>query len=116
MERDGYVSTGRAAQLLGVKRRDVWRAIRRGELEAKRIWLRGPYQIADEAILRNSTHDIDVLVEFEPGHIPGLAFFAMERELSEILGQKVDLNTAGFLSPDFRNEILDEAETEYVAP
>ncbi len=60
--------------------------------------------------------DIDVLVEFGPRHIPGLSFFAMERELTEILGQKVDLNTAGFLSPDFRNEILDEAETEYVAP
>ena len=29
--------------------------------------------------------DIDVLVEFEPGHLPGLRFFAMERELSELL-------------------------------
>ncbi len=60
--------------------------------------------------------DVDVLVKFESGHIPGLAFFSMERELSEILGQKVDLNTAGFLSPDFRDEVLAEAETEYVAP
>lgn len=43
--------------------------------------------------------DVDVRVEFEPGHVPGLAFFSMQRELSEILGQEVDLNTAGDLSP-----------------
>ena len=35
--------------------------------------------------------DLDVLVEFEPEHVPGLAFFAMEQELSELLGRKVDL-------------------------
>ena len=35
--------------------------------------------------------DVDVLVEFEPDHIPGLAFFAMKDELSELLGYKVDL-------------------------
>ena len=40
--------------------------------------------------------DLDVLVEFEPGHTPGLAFFGMEQELSELLGRKVDLNTAQF--------------------
>lgn len=59
--------------------------------------------------------DVDVLVEFEPGHAPGLAFFAMERELGEILGRKVDLNTPQFLSPYFRGEALAEAEVQYVA-
>jgi predicted nucleotidyltransferase len=59
--------------------------------------------------------DVDVLVEFEPGHVPGLAFFSMQRELSEILGQEVDLNTAGDLSPYFRNEVLTEAEVLYDA-
>jgi uncharacterized protein len=34
--------------------------------------------------------DVDGLVEFEEGHVPGLAFFSMERELSEILNHKVD--------------------------
>ena len=57
--------------------------------------------------------DVDVLVEFEPGHIPGLAFFAMEEELSGILGQKVDLNTPRFLSPHFRSQVEREAETQY---
>ncbi len=54
--------------------------------------------------------DVDLLVEFEPGQTPGLAFFAMQRELSEILGRKADLNTAMDLSPYFRQEVLDEAE------
>jgi predicted nucleotidyltransferase len=59
--------------------------------------------------------DVDVLVEFEPGHVPGLAFFEMERELSELLGRKVDLNTPRFLSPYFRDRVLAEAEEQYVA-
>lgn len=57
--------------------------------------------------------DVDVLVEFEPGHVPGLAFFAMEVELSEILGRKVDLNTPNFLSPYFRTQVEAEAEAQY---
>jgi len=59
--------------------------------------------------------DVDVLVEFEPGHTPGLAFFAMEDELSRILGRKVDLNTPQWLSEHFREEVQAEAEVEYVA-
>jgi predicted nucleotidyltransferase len=50
-----------------------------------------------------------VLVEFDPNHIPGLAFFAMQRELSQILGREVDLNTPHFLSPYFRQQVQDEA-------
>ena len=58
--------------------------------------------------------DVDVLVEFEPGAVVGLIGFAgMENELSELIGRKVDLNTAGFLSPYFRDEVLKEAEAVY---
>jgi hypothetical protein len=57
--------------------------------------------------------DLDVLVEFDPDHIPGLAFFAMERELSQLLGRKVDLNTPRFLSPYFRRQVQDEAAVMY---
>ena len=60
--------------------------------------------------------DVDALVEFEPGYTPGLDFFAMEAELSNILGRKVDLNTSGFLSKYFRDQALAEAEVRYVAP
>lgn len=59
--------------------------------------------------------DVDVLVEFEPGTRIGLRFFALEEELSELLGRKVDLNTPGFLSQYFRDQVLAEAEPLYVA-
>ena len=59
--------------------------------------------------------DVDLLVEFEPGKTPGLAFFGMEIELSEMLGRRVDLNTAAFISRYFRDEVLREAEDIYVA-
>lgn len=59
--------------------------------------------------------DIDVLVEFEPGHIPGLFGVArMERELSQLFGaRKVDLRTAEDLSRYFRNAVLQEADLQY---
>lgn len=60
--------------------------------------------------------DVDVLVEFEPGHTPGLAFFAMEDELSRIFGRKVDLHTPNFLSRHIRERVLKEAEVQYAAP
>lgn len=59
--------------------------------------------------------DVDVLVEFEPGARTGLRFFAMQIELSEMLGRKVDLNTIGFLSKYFRQQALAEAEVQYDA-
>ena len=57
--------------------------------------------------------DVDVLVEFEPGHTPGLAFFTMQRDLSEIVGRQIDLNTANDLDPSFRRDVLDEAQVIY---
>ena len=57
--------------------------------------------------------DIDVLVEFEPDHTPGLAFFAMEAELSGLLDRKVDLVTQKFLSSEIRVNAQAEAMTVY---
>jgi hypothetical protein len=62
-----------------------------------------------------SDSDIDVLVEFEPGTRVGLDFFRMQDELTRIIGRKVDLNTRGFLSRYFREEVLSEARDIYVA-
>jgi predicted nucleotidyltransferase len=53
--------------------------------------------------------DVDVLVEFEPGKAPGFAFFGMQEELSEKLGRPVDLNTPGFLSRYFRDQVQAES-------
>lgn len=60
--------------------------------------------------------DLDILVEFEPDARVGLRFFAIQRELAELLGRAVDLNTPGFLSPYFREQVMAEAEELYVAP
>ena len=60
--------------------------------------------------------DVDVLVEFETGARVGLLRLAgMEIELGEILGRKVDLNTPGFLSDYFRDQVLAEAQVQYDA-
>jgi hypothetical protein len=60
--------------------------------------------------------DVDVLVEFEHGARVGLIRLAgLEIELGAIVGRKVDLNTQGFLSKYYRDQILDEAEVQYDA-
>ena len=58
--------------------------------------------------------DVDVLVEFDSGHIPGFIKLAgMEIELSRILGHKVDMRTPEDLSPYFRQEVVESAEIQY---
>jgi predicted nucleotidyltransferase len=58
--------------------------------------------------------DVDILVEFEPGHIPGFLQLArMERELSEIVGRKVDLRTPAELSRYFRESVMSKRRIEY---
>lgn len=54
--------------------------------------------------------DIDLLVEFEPAHVPGLiALGGMANELSSILGRSVDLRTARDLSRYFRDDVVASA-------
>jgi predicted nucleotidyltransferase len=51
--------------------------------------------------------DVDVLVEFDPEHVPGWAFFDMQDELETLFGRKVDLITKDSLGNPFRrHEIL----------
>lgn len=58
--------------------------------------------------------DVDVLVEFLPdGRVSLFKITAMERELSEVIGRKVDLRTPRDLSRYFRQEVLDEAEVQF---
>jgi uncharacterized protein len=57
--------------------------------------------------------DIDVLVEFEEGKVPGFAFFAIQEELSQLFGRPVELHTAEFLSPHFRGKVIKEAQVQY---
>ena len=60
--------------------------------------------------------DIDVLVEFVPGHGPGfLRLFELEEELSRLFGgRKIDMVTEKFLNRWIRDHVLSEAEVQYV--
>lgn len=58
--------------------------------------------------------DIDVLVEFEDESKPGfLGIAKIERELSQLFNQKVDLKTINELSHYFREKVVKEAEVRY---
>lgn len=60
--------------------------------------------------------DIDLLVEFEKDHTPGLfSIIKMEMELAEMLGKKVDLRTPEDLSQYFRDEVVQNAKLQYQA-
>jgi uncharacterized protein len=60
--------------------------------------------------------DIDVLVEFEPGHVPGLRFIRLQDELSGLFnGWRVDLVTPKLLNRRIRDEVLSSAEVQYAA-
>ena len=58
--------------------------------------------------------DIDILVEFDTNHMPGLFDISrMEIELSEKIGRKVDLRTPEDLSRYFRENVVKTAEVHY---
>jgi len=60
--------------------------------------------------------DVDLLVEFEQDHTPGLfAIVKMEMELAGMLDRKVDLRTAEDLSRYFRDEVVQNAQLQYPA-
>jgi predicted nucleotidyltransferase len=60
--------------------------------------------------------DVDVLVDFVPGHIPGFfKLFEVEEELSGLFGgRKVDMRTPEDLSRYFRDKVVAEAQVQYV--
>ena len=63
--------------------------------------------------------DIDVLVEFEPGGVPGIQFVSMASELSHLLGRPVDVLTRSAIERSSnhirRKGILESAEVIYAA-
>jgi uncharacterized protein len=59
--------------------------------------------------------DVDVLVEFEEGCVPGFAFIDLQDELAALIGHRVDLHTPGSLSRYFRDRVVREAQDQYVA-
>ena len=59
--------------------------------------------------------DVDVLVEFEPGHTPDFfLLYDIEQELSAILdGRRVDMLTYRSLNHRLRDRILATSEVQY---
>lgn len=58
--------------------------------------------------------DVDVLVEFEPDHVPGFRFIELQEELSSIFGgRRIDLVTKKFLNRRIRESVLRDAEVQY---
>ncbi len=59
--------------------------------------------------------DVDVLVEFDPQHIPGfIRLVHMQEELGELLGgREVDLVTEKFINRHIRGQVLASAQVVY---
>ncbi len=58
--------------------------------------------------------DVDVLLEFAPGHTPGLEIVDIEDELSGLLGgRRVDLVNPKYLNRRLKDRVLAEAEVQY---
>lgn len=58
--------------------------------------------------------DVDVLIEFDPKHIPGLfSFVEMRNLLSKHFGREVDLRTPEDISKLFRKEVIEHSYLIY---
>jgi len=69
------------------------------------------------SILRDdfrSDSDVDVLVEFLPGHTPGLNIVDIEEELSQIMGgRKIDMVNPKYLNHRIKDRVLATQEVQY---
>lgn len=60
--------------------------------------------------------DVDVLLEFEPEHVPGLLrLMSMQLEFSDLIGREADFRTPRDLGAHFRERVVHEAEVLYAA-
>jgi predicted nucleotidyltransferase len=58
--------------------------------------------------------DVDVLVEFAPGHTPGLEIVDIEEELSGLLGgHKIDMVNPKYLNRRLKDRVVATAEVQY---
>lgn len=61
--------------------------------------------------------DLDVLIEFDDGHeVTLFEMGAMQMEITSLMGRTVDLKTAAYLSPYFRQAVVDQAVVVYERP
>ncbi len=76
----------------------------------RRLWLFG-------SVLRRDCcprSDVDLLVEFEPGHTPGWEIVDIEEELSRLFGgRKVDVVNPKYLNRRLKDRVLASAQLQY---
>jgi predicted nucleotidyltransferase len=100
----GRHASGALLQVLVDHRREVRALMKRHNVASLRVFGSAVHGDA------RPESDLDLLVTFEYGKTPGLiAFGVLERELSEILGVDVDLQTPEALNPRYRQEVIDAA-------
>ena len=62
----------------------------------------------------SAASDVDILVEFDPKHIPGLfSLVEMKEELALNIGREVDLRTPEDISKFFRKEVIQQSYLLY---
>lgn len=89
----------------------------RGELESLCLDYHVTRLAVFGSVLAGCEHagsDLDLLVEFDPNNGPGWDMFKLEDGLSKLFGRAVDLNTPGFISRYFRDEVMRSAQNLYV--
>jgi hypothetical protein len=76
----------------------------------RRLWLFGSMLRGD-----GGPHsDVDLLVEFEPGHTPGWEIVDIEDELSRLFGgRKVDVVNPKYLNRRLKDRVLAAAQLQY---
>ncbi len=58
--------------------------------------------------------DVDIVVDFEQGHVPGLiALGRLERELWDLVGRRVDLHVTDALRPNVREAVAASSQVQY---
>lgn len=58
--------------------------------------------------------DVDILLEFAPGHTPGLNVYDLEQELSQLCGgRSVDIVNPKYIHSRLKEQILHSAENAY---
>lgn len=102
--------TGRARETKGDRLEGIVSTLRaalpelRSQYGVQRLGLFGSYVRGDQ----NRRSDLDVLVELDDKELTLLQFIALENELSEILGVKVDLVEKNTLKPAIGRHVLQE--------
>jgi predicted nucleotidyltransferase len=76
----------------------------------RRLWLFGSALRADFG----PSSDVDLLVEFEPGHTPGWEIVDIEEELSQVFGgRRVDMVNPKYLNRRLKDRVLAAAQLQY---